>query len=96
MGWGVGFPGGFGLAVQLLFIKREHVGPLQPVGCALDLPLGFSLVWGSLFLAALTSGSSRSLTPGGGLSLSWCGCLVNRSLEGRLLTLMAALYPSMA
>ena len=66
----MGFPGGFGFGVHLLFIEREHMAPLQPVGRAPDLPLGLGLVWGSLFLAAPTSGSSRSLTPGGCLSSS--------------------------
>ena len=89
VGWGVGFPGGIGFAVLLLFIKGEHMDPLQPVGCALDLPLG--LVWGSLFLAALTSGSSRFLTPGGCLSSSRYGCLVDGGLKRRLLTMMAIL-----
>ena len=67
------------------------MGPFQPVGRALDLPLGVGLVWGSLLLAAPTSGRSRSLTPGGCLFSSQWGCLVDRSLEGRLLTVMAVL-----
>ena len=69
----------------------QHIGPFQPLGRALDLPLGVGLVWGSLLLAAPTSGSSRSLTPGSCLCSSPWWCLVDRSLEGRLLTVMAVL-----
>ena len=95
-GLGRGIPWGLWAQGATLVHQARACGPLHPVGCALDLPLGLGLLWGLLFLAALTSGSSRSSTPGGGLSSSWYGCLVDRSLEGRLLTAMASSDPSMA
>ena len=87
MGWGVGFPEGLWFGVRLLFIEWGHMGPFQPAGGTLDFPLG---------LAAPSSGSSLSLTPGGCLSLSRWGCFVDRSLEGRLLAVLAALDTSVA
>ena len=72
------------------------MGPSQPVGRALDLTLGVGLVWGSLLLAAPTSGSSPSLTRGGCLCSSQWG--VSRRYEswGRLLTVIAVLDTSVA
>ena len=61
MGRGVELPEGLGFGVPLWFVERESMGPFSSVGRALDLPLWFGLVWGSLFLAALTSGGSLQM-----------------------------------